>query len=421
MKSLLRAIFIDNWRRKLLAFASAIIIWLLVAHSITITQTYTNVPIRVVDIPSNKTIEGLLPNGLLTQQIPITVTGRKEALQALKPEDLEIEISAANKGDQWTTEIARRNLVSLNPEVDIKLAISEVTPAEVTIELSPLVTDRIPVTVTAPIGEPPEGYQYLDLWPEQLYQTVSGPERSVQELKAKGLKLTLDLGHITKEELDALYNNEAGFRDDEVRFFVPSSWRRVAIPFQQDQLVAINDPDAPFLHLDFLKQAMIPLATPLPIELFFPLQYSETLNPHTYSIERNSIVSQTNGIYQLTLPLYTRNVSRFFLDTVRKYIALSVVLAPQAKRATLAWSIQFIDPAELEEEFVALSMTDIPEEGGESHFELREESLRDRFRMYMRTFTLYTEDGMPLDLICELRPDSIEIRQAGTVASKSRI
>jgi len=414
MKSWLKRIFIDNWRRKVLALASAVIIWLLVANSITVTQTYTSVPIRVVDIPSDKTIVGLMPNGLLSWQIPITLTGRKDALGSLGPDDLEIVISAENKGDQWTTEIGRRNLVSLNPDVDLKMAVTDIAPAEVTIELSPLVTAKVPVTVTPPIGEPPQGYQYLDLWPERLYQTVSGPEPQVNELKAKGLKLTFDLSQITKEELDTLYENELGIRDEEVRYFVPSSRKRVAIPFQQDQVVAINDPDATFLHLDFLKQSMLPLDRPLPIQPFFPLQYSSRLNPDTYGVAQNEVVAQKNGIDQLTLPLYTRDVSRFFLDTVRDYIALSVVVSPRTKRPTLAWSIQFVDPSELEEQFVALSMANAPtaESAPDLYPETREESLRDRFRMYMRKFTLYTEDEEPLDLVCELSADSIEIRNA---------
>jgi hypothetical protein len=412
VKSFLRYVFIDNWRRKLLALASAVIIWLLVANSITITQSYPNVPIRVTEIPDNKTIEGLLPNGILSSGIPITLTGRKEALEALNPEDLEITISAANRGDQWTTEIGRRNLVSLNPDIDLKMAVSDVAPAEVTITLSNLITDKIPVTVMPPVGEPPEGWQYLDLWPQQLYQTVSGPEEQVHDLKAEGLKLTFDLSNITAEELNTLYENELGLKDDEVRYFVPTGWKRVAIPFQQNQMVTINDPDAAFLHLDFLKQELLPLDTPLALSPFFPLRYSETLNPDTYSLVENSVVTQTNGIYQLTLPLYTRNVSRFFLDTVRDYIAISIVVAPRSKRATLAWSIQFVDPAELEEEFIAVSMAHIPTDAGQQLYpEMRESSLRERFRMYMREFTLYTEEGESLDLVCELTADSIEVRQ----------
>ena len=55
--------------------------------------------------------------------------------------------------------------------------ISRVSPYDMIIRQSKLVTEKIPVLVTQPIGEAPKGYQFLDVWPYQLFVTVTRPGR----------------------------------------------------------------------------------------------------------------------------------------------------------------------------------------------------------------------------------------------------
>lgn len=418
MRSLLYRIFVSNWRRKLLALGAAVIIWFLVNNSITVTKTFPGVPIRVINIPEDKTIEGLQPNGLLSKRIPVTATGRRNVLDRATSADFEIVIDACNKGDRWTSEISKRNLVSLNPDIDLGYAITEVAPADVTIQLSPLVTAKIPVMITQPIGEPPQGYQYLDAWPQRLYQTVSGPKPQIDDLKAKGLKLTFDLSKITKEELDTLYAKRRAYPEDEVRYFVPSSWKRISIPFLGDKTVPINDPDATFLHLDFLKQELLPLKYSLPVQLFYPGQYSDLINPTTAPLLEGDAIKVEHGLSLLNVKLYTQDVSRFFLDTVSDFIAITVVAVPNSQRERLAWSIQFINPAELEDSFVALSMTNIQSNAGQDlDPQARENALRERFRNYMREFTIVTEDGSPLQLDCKLTEQGVTVQRVQPIVA----
>jgi hypothetical protein len=394
-----------------LALASAVVIWFLVNNSITVTKTIPGVPIRVIHLPEDKTIEGLQPNGLLSRKIPVTITGRSSVLERASANDFEIVIDAYNKGDRWTTEISKRNLVSLNPDIDLGYAVTEVAPAEVTIQLSPLVTAKIPVLITPPVGEPPQGYQYLDVWPQRLYQTVSGPKPQIDDLKAKGLRLTFDLSKVTKEELDTLHSKRRAYPEDEVRYFIPANWKRVVVPCLGDKTIPINDPDAAFLHLDFLKQELLPLKRSLPVQVYYPPQSTETVNPLTTPLVEGHALKLERGIYLLNMKLYTEDVSRFFLDTVSDYIAIAVIAGSQPPGQPLAWSVQFIDPGALEEEFVLLSMANISSETGlELNPKAREQVLRDRFRNYMREFIILTENGLPLELDCEMGENGITVQ-----------
>ncbi len=165
--------FLENWQRKLIALISATVIWLLVNHSITSTRVIPNVPIRIVNLPSDKTVQGLLPNGLLSKRVTLTVSGSKDVVDQLEPGDLEIIIDASNKGDEWIVQVSKKNLVGLNPDIDLLRNITQVTHNEFIIKLSRLITDKIPVMILPPIGEPPQGYQFLDIWPQRLTHTVS--------------------------------------------------------------------------------------------------------------------------------------------------------------------------------------------------------------------------------------------------------
>ena len=89
MESVIRRMFLHNWQRKLVAVLTAIVIWLFVNHSINETKTIFNVPIRIINLPPDKTIPGLLPNGMLSRRITLTLTGAKDVIEEMEPGDLE--------------------------------------------------------------------------------------------------------------------------------------------------------------------------------------------------------------------------------------------------------------------------------------------------------------------------------------------
>lgn len=409
MKTLIFQLFFSNWQRKLVALVLAFSIWMLVNHSMTITKVIHNIPVRVVNLPPEKTIEGMQINGLLNQRISLTISGNKELLDELSGKDLEAIIDGNGKSDEWIASIGQKNLISHNPELDLAKAIFKVAPHQMIIKPSKLITEKIPVLIMQPIGEAPKGYQYLDVWPYQLFITVNGPEESVKRLKTRGLKLTFNLNDVTQDELDTLANNQNKSVADEVSYFVPNSWKKIALPNLSDVPVEIDDPQANTLRIDFSRQDLLPIGTAIPVTVFFPPKYSSTINPDTYTLAVNDFIQKKNGIKSITTPLYAQGVSRLFLETVKDMIQIVIIATPKSEHDKLLWNAQFMYPHELEDRYIARVMSESTEELSDVQPHLREDYLRNRFRSYMNRFRLYTPNRKKLSLKIELQANSISV------------
>jgi len=409
MESMIAQFFIHNWQRKLVALVTAIIIWLFVNHSINETHTIPNVPIRIINLPADKTIQGLLPNGILSKRLTLTLTGSKDVVDEIEPGDLEVLLDASTAdNDDWIVYVTKKNLVSLNPSIDLSQHISQIDHNEFVVKLSKLVTAKIPVTIESPRGSPPPGYEYLDIWPQHLIQTISGPEEYVQKLKDKGLNISFDLSEITKAELDAIKSNA---RSDEISFTVPKKWKHLLIPFRPNTSEELNDFEAQSLRIDFLRKELLPLDKEIPIRIFYPLGDLDKINPETFSLGTNDEIKKKDGIYIFTKTLYTAEISRLFLDVIKNSLEIVIVASPKSKRKVLAWSVQFIQPRDLEDTYVAFSIANsttskeipgiIPKK--------KEELLRKRFRDYMQRMTLYLAPQKKLHLKTTIEGDQIRV------------
>jgi len=411
MKNLFHRLFINSWPRKLVALTFAIITWFLVNETISVTRTIPNVPVRIINLPVDKTVVGLLPNGFLKYRISVTITGTKSVVNELRPSDLEVVINAEGKKESWIATIDKKDLVNFNGEKEWKKALSSVTANDLYIKVSKLVTEEVPLTINSPIGDPPQGYQFLDVWPKYLTQKVSGPQEQVQTLKEHGLEVTFNLSRITQAELDALRSSKS---EDEVSFFVPESWKVVTLPFKGNTQEPFNDVRSKLLRLDFLKQELIPLGIQLPIHIFFPVTFSHTMNPETYTLRVNDLVVMKNDLKLLKTPLYVRDVSRLFLDVVRDRLLLTIIATPQNVGTRLNWAVEFVDLPALEEAYVIASLKE--SEGVHKNNELfskyNEEAIRSRFWDYLRDLRLYTEDGEPLRLNPVLEAKEIVLENA---------
>jgi hypothetical protein len=234
MDSVVARLFTDDWKRKLVALIGAIAVWLFVHQTITETKTLTNIPIRLVNIPTDRTVQGLLPNGLLNRRVTLTVTGTKDVIDDLEPSDLEVLIDVSGLPDEWVLQVSKKNLVSLDPSVDLSSHINSVSNNEFVIKMSRLITEKIPIQLAPPLGTAPEGYQFLDIAPQTLYHTLTGPEELVHLLQDKGFLLQFDLNEITKAQLDQLKGSDISYRSDEINFPVPERWKTVVVPFESD-------------------------------------------------------------------------------------------------------------------------------------------------------------------------------------------
>lgn len=406
MISFIKKLFIDHWQRKLISLILAIIIWIVTYHSLTVTKVITGIPVRVVHIPEGKTIEGMLGNGLLNTKINLNINGNKDSLEELSSKNLEVIIDAYGQPDDWIATINKKNLHCTIPGIDLNKAVAKVSSHEMIIKQTKLISEKIPVLITQPIGEAPKGYQFLDVWPYQLYLTVNGPEEVVKKLKTRKLKLTFNLNEINQSDLDNLQNNK---ESDEISYLVPADWKKISVPQISDLQFDIDDPQAKFLRIDFSRQDYLPIGNTFPISIYFPTKHSTTLNPETYSIATNDFVVKKNGIKMLSVPLYAQGISRLFLETVKDMMQITVIAAPKSEREKLLWNAQFIYPHELENRYVAKVLS----ESGDDSFDIlphmREEYLRNRFRRYMNQFRFYTANHQKLNLQIELHANSISV------------
>lgn len=413
MESLITSLFLHQWQRKLTALVTAMVIWFFVNYTIISSKTIPSVPIRVLNLPADKTIHGLLPNGFLSKRTALTLTGTRDVIDQLEPGDLEVVLDVSNLPNDGIVQITKKNLKSLNPNVNLPKHVTSVSHPEFVIKMSPILTERIPIIINPPIGKAPQGYEFLDIWPTKLFQTVNGPQEQVQELKSKGLELTFNLSDISQNSLNALERN--GLYDDEISFVVPDQWKKVEIPISMRGIEPINDPEAQYLQIYFLRKQLLPIKNELPIHVFYPLKTSEAINPATYPLAIAGFIHVKNEIPILTIPLFANNVSKLFLEVVKDNIELDIVAAPTNEREKLEWGITFIDDAHLEDTYVAFSLNQsVNSEGVQSINSQREAHFRERFRLYTQQFSLHLSPQYKLEVESRLHEGKIRVHIPNT-------
>lgn len=406
MKEVLHRLFIHNWQRKAVAVVIAIIIWLIVDHSITAKKTFNEVPVRVINIPTGKTITGIQPGGILPQRMTLTLTGKKSILDYLDSADLEMIVDSAGKGNQWQVGATKRDLISAHPGFDVTSDITQLTNRPYVVTLSPLVLEKIPIYITPPTGEPPSGYQLVGVWPQKLYLTIEGSEEEVKKLQTRGLQLNLDLRGISKEELDSLQEKNVG----EVTFYAPASWKRVKLPYYPYDEMEITDPAAELLRIDFVRTELIPLNISLPIVSFFPPSHSSKYNPKKIKGISGPFVDMKSDQYVLNAPLFLSHVSKSFLDVIKDHMWLVVEVSPN-KLHQLNWSIQLVNVPALEQDYVRnlLSLRS-DEKLQQMHPSFKENYLRSRFQSYVKNMSFFTSPSTLLEIEITLQEDFIDIQ-----------
>lgn len=413
MNAIISKIF-SNWPRKLVALILAIIIWLIVNQTLISTRTINNVPIRIINLPPGKTLEGIQTNGHLVKKLNLTVTGNKAIIEELSSYDLEVVLDAADKPDEFMGIITKKNLSSLNPEIDLSNGIKRVQYPSFIVRMTNLVTEQIPVIITKPIGEAPRGYQFLDIWPYRLLLTVQGPEDTLKRLKEKELRLTLNLNEVKKSQLDALDHDE----QEVISFLVPDYWKQVKVPSLGDIPISIDDPKAKLLRIDFVRSRFFPLSHAIPVSLFFPIETLNKLNPDTVQLAESTLLKKIHGQGVIQIPLLVNGVGPRFLHLIEKMIQIEIIVIPQAKQEVLSWNLQLVNPRQLEDQYVQafhgelidpdiLLLAPI----------LREEYLRNRFRSYVNRLQLFKTDETKLNLSISLKKNVITIEEMDSSVS----
>ncbi len=415
MISLIKRLLIDNWLKKLVSLLLAIIVWFVVDQSLTLTKTINTIGVRIINLPSGKTVNGLQPSGLLNKRFSLTIAGKKSHLEEISPSDLEVVIDGSDFSTENIINIQKKHLISLNPELSIASHINKIYAKTLVINLVPFAHEKIPVYVSRPIGEAPKGFQFLDVWPYHLNMNISGPDEIIKKLKTRGLKLTFNLNDISKADLDRI---NSARQKNVVSFFIPEEWKTINLPSISDMPLKIDDPDAKFLRIDFIRSDTIPVTFSLPVSLFFPPDYKGTTSPSSISITGNDLISPLKGLRLLNKQLYTKGVSELFVKIVKDMVFISVNMTAGSDEENIDWSIQFVNPTALEDRYVSTMITEVnDDELKDMHPTLRDEHLRNRFRNYMNRFTLFTADDAELNLNIQLKGKEVLIKETPNLKS----
>ncbi len=387
------------------------IIWLLVNHSMTDTVTIDNIPVKLINVPKHKTVEGMNRAGYLDKKISLNLFGTSALLEDLTPNDLEVVIDVSNIENQWHENLTKKNLICHNQKFDINQGINRISHQNFLINFTKLVKDKIPLIVTQPIGEAPKGYQYLDIYPYSLYLSVQGPEDIIKHLKTKGVKLTFNLNDIPKDTLDSINCDSSPLRENVVNYFVPRMWKEILVPLLSDKAITIDDPKAKELRIDFIRSDLLPIENPIPITLFFTLDEAITCNNSNYSIKQTALTEKVHSFDVLKTPLFASGVSPLFLDVVGDMLQMQILISPQSERSNLDWSLQFVNPRILENRYISLLMSEHMENDQPNlSTNLREDYLRNRFRNYMQRIMLHKANGSKLKLNIELEGNEVIIK-----------
>lgn len=413
----LKSFILFQWERKLAALLIAILIWVLVNQSITDTRTIPNVPIRVINLPEDKVIPNMQPNGIIGKRISLTLTGSKVLIKELEPGDLEVLLDASEvQQNDWIVQINKKNLVSLNPALDLTNHISDVKHPEFVLKFTKIIQGKVPVRIMPPIGTPPPGYVFLDIWPQQLFHTIVGPQDQVEELLKEGITIEFDLNEISKSELDKIGSSRENFHDDEVSFFIPSSWKKLSLPLKGGSQEEINDPESQTLHIDFLRKEYLPFKKGIPISVYYPLRTAASLNPEKAPLIVEGKIKQEEGIHFLSTSLFAYGVSPLFFEIIENHLQLVVVADAHNPDSPLAWNLQVINPYALEEVYLKELITSRLPPASKSdarHTKKREAHLRLRFREFLQHFTLYTAPDKRLQIDARIQPLGISVIPSG--------
>ena len=106
-----------------------------------------------------------------------------------------------------------------------------------------------------------------------------------------------NLSDISKAQLDDLQQTAKEKKhSDIISFYVPNPWKQVTLPLLSANPIEINDPNAKYLRIDFIRNELFKLEYPIPISLFFPPSKPGNLSPQKTSLMTNQSVESKEGL-----------------------------------------------------------------------------------------------------------------------------
>jgi len=420
MKSLLKRIFIDNWQRKIFSAVLAMIVWMIVNHSLTTHKQFSNIPVKIYNLPKGKTVEGLQDNGYLNENIDITIKGNQKYLEKITKADLEIAIDAAKHDTSKIQSITKFDIPYYINNREAHKAIKDIKAPDFKIEYSNLITETIPIYISPPIGDAPEGFVFLDVVPNKISIRVQGTKKQLHELKKRKHKLHLNLNDITKEVLSNEMKQDHFESSGEVTYFVPDKWKIIDLPELGRHCVPINDPRAEKLHMTFMPSSLHRIDHDIPITLFFPEHIQQSIENRNLHFADNEFIYNKGGHAFIKGPFYVKDVNAAFVDVVKKSFYVTVYFS-SSQFSQFYWNTQFLYPTQLEQKYISRLVHKSPYSNMSLPKKDVKKLIKGRFKGFMNNFRLYDKYGQKLRLKVKIKDDKLYISFDQSYNSQDKI
>jgi hypothetical protein len=399
----------QQWQRICFSALAGVFSWWYIHETQISTKVFSDVPIFIQGLPPGKTLGGLRKDGRLMRPFSLTLKGRKKVLETINTDQIEVLINATGKGDVWKEEVTLNSLRCLNPEIQLNRIISEINHPPLQIRLTTKASRDIPVAILPPSGSLPKGYRLIDIWPDQLVQSVEGPEEAVQALTVRKLFLTFDLNRITKQQLERL--GEELTPGSEIYFKIPESWKYIELPAPFGESRPLQDPEAENLTLVILKPAMLSLDSPLPIRISplpVPLTNSPILNYELKVTSDELNVQMINHLPHWIKAIYVEGISKEFLQTIQPHLELVVYVGT---KGSITCQVEVANSPRAEQKYIQKLI--------QTHFErnnhaemMLQKRLTKQFWYYMSQMKFYGPTRRSLEWEVTLNGSQLSLKEA---------
>ena len=125
-------------------------------------------------------------------------------------------------------------------------------------------------------------------------------------------------------------------------------------------------------------------------------------------------MQEKNGVFILNQKLYTQNVSKLFLEIIKPYLAIDIVVEPKKEKDILEWSVEVITAQQLEDIYVGYFAGDNQEKADIQDARvlrrLQESLLRKRFQDYLQKLQLYSSPNQKLHIDSFIEDNFIKVK-----------
>lgn len=405
MRALIDFLLLNNWQRKLTALLLATILWFLVDYSSTMQRQFDSVPVYVKNIQPNHTVKGLKSGARLPFTTNLSVRGKRAWIKDIQSKDLKIVLDAKDQNSDWSPQISAENIYSSTTRQSLASSISEVTSTPLSIHIEPTVEIPLTVYVAKPMGVSPQGYQFVGVSPRKLRTMVRVSAEEAEHFRSTNAQIEIDLNRISAEKLDILAQKAKAEGSDIISFEIPDAWKKFTLPDGSDKQEILASASSKRMHINFIKEKLIPLKRKIPVSIFLPPHVSSHLNSELVRLNVGNNVVLESGVHVLNLELFAGGVTPEFLDTVRDFLQISVIFDQAAATdSKLRWSLEFINDRKLEKWFIKKALAT------HGFSESDTPRLAEQFRTFCSQMRLYTGPGKLLNLEINQEGHAIDVR-----------